>query len=381
MQPMTSTADQRRTIDVATVADEGTVTATPLAVVNLLLRNAGLIAGIVALTALLATTFTLVRGANYVAESRFTPHGGTQGPNRLAGLATQFGINVSNAADDESVDFYAELARSTELLREVASTRYNFSLKNGEVHSGTIAELYHLKGDTQEEKLRRATAWLHDATSAGANVKAGLVTLRTTAKWPELATLINRRLLDLINEFNVKKRKTSASAEREFVEARLEASKNELRTAEEAVQRFKEQNRLLGAPQLQAQLARLERQVDLQNQVYTGLATAYEQARVEEVRNTPVVTVVDGPEHSAKRAGGILLVNILIGIVVGTLLGIVAALLREYLRRVERDDPATYAEFDRLYRATFYRLRHPFRRRDVAVARNAKPVGQSSVSR
>src|SRR6266550_345306 len=222
MQPMTSTADQRRTIEVGSPSPyERGGQATPLSVVNLLLRNSGLIAAIVAVCMLLAVAFTLIRGANYVAESRFKPQSGARPSSRLAGLATQFGINIGDAADDESVDFYAELARSTELLRAVANTRYTFEIKPGETRSGTIAELYHIRGDTPEEKLRNATSKLHDATSAGANVKAGLVTLRTTAQWPNLATLINRRLLDLINEFNVKKRRTSASAEREFVEARL----------------------------------------------------------------------------------------------------------------------------------------------------------------
>lgn len=378
---MTSTADQRRTIEVAPPHETG-VRATPLAVVNLLLRNMGLIARVAALTILLAGALTLIRGANYVAESRFKPQAGARTSTRLAGIANQFGINLGDAGDDESVDFYAELARSNELLREVASGRYSFQVKPGQVRTGTIVELYKIKGDTPEEKLRRATSELRDATSAGANVKAGIVTLRTTAPWPELATLINRRLLDLINEFNVKKRKTGASAEREFVEARLQTSRVELRTAEEALQRFREQNRgFLGAPQLTAELARLDRQVQLENQVYTGLATAYEQARLEEVRNTPVVTVVDGPEHSAKRAGGILVVNAFIGMIVGVLLGIAFALAREYLQKVEQEDPATFTEFDTLYRRILYRARHPFARRKRRVARNPKPVGPPSAAR
>jgi uncharacterized protein involved in exopolysaccharide biosynthesis len=378
---MTSTADQRRTIEVTPPHETG-VRATPLAVVNLLLRNVGLIARVAAVTVLLAAGLTLIRGANYVAESRFKPQAGARSSTRLAGIANQFGINLGDAGEDESVDFYAELARSNELLREVASSQFRFETKPGQIRSGTIVQLYGIKGDTPEEKLRRATSLLRDATSAGASVKAGIVTLRTTARWPELATLINRRLLDLINEFNVKKRRTGASAEREFVETRLQTSRQELRSAEEALQRFREQNRgFLGAPQLTAELARLDRQVQLENQVYTGLATAYEQARLEEVRNTPVVTVIDGPEHSAKRAGGILVVNAFIGLIVGLLLGVAIALIREYLLRVEQEDPSTYMEFDTLYHRILYRFRHPFGRRKRRVARNPKPVGPPSAAR
>jgi len=380
---MTSSADQRLTVEVGSAPPHDPETrASPLAVANLLLRNVRMIGIVVAITVVLAVAFTLIRGVNYVAESRFKPQSGSRATNRLAGLATQFGLSIGDGGTDESVDFYAELARSNELLRELANTRYDFEVNPGEHRSGTIAELYQVKGDTPEDKLRGATSALRAATSAGANVKAGLVTLRTIAPWPGLATQINRRLLDLVNEFNVKKRKSGASAEREFVEARLEASRAELRQAEEALQRFREQNRgLLAAPQLTAEVARLERRVELQNQVYTALSTAYEQVRVEEVRNTPVVTVVDGPEHSAKRAGGSLAINTLIAIMVGTLLGIAAAVLREYLKRVEREDPATYEEFEGLYRGILARLKNPFRRRDAAVSRKPKPVGQPSATR
>ncbi len=41
---------------------------------------------------------------------------------------------------------------------------------------------------------------------------------------------------------------------------------------------------------------RLERPVSMRQELVTAMAQAYEQARVDEVRNTPVITVIDQPE-------------------------------------------------------------------------------------
>jgi len=374
---MTASPDPRLSIDPGLPPSRsGVEGATPLGAVNLLFRNLRLITLTVVGAVVLAVALTLIRGVNYVAESRFKPQSSNTAASRLSGLAVQFGVNLGATNNDESVDFYAELAQSNELLREVASTRFTFEASPGKKLSGNLVDLYHVKGKTAEEKLQSATAMLRHDVSAGPNAKAGLVTLRTVARWPALATLINRRLLDLINEFNVTKRRSSASLEKEFVEARLNASQAELRRAEENLQHFREQNRgMLLAPQLTLELGRLQREVELQNQVYLSLAQAYEQVRVEEVRNTPVVTVVDGPEHSAKRAGGSLPINILIGIIVGMLLGIAGALAREYVRRARIEDPATYAEFERLVLDRVRRL-NPFRRSSVPLAEQ-KVTGQA----
>src|SRR5690606_31231281 len=108
-----------------------------------------------------------------------------------------------------------------------------------------------------------------------------------TTPWPELSELLNRELLNLVGEYNMQRRQSNAAAERSFVEARLEESRHELVGAESDLKSFMEQNRRFDeAPQLRLEAARLQRRVDLRQQVYASLAQAYEQARIEEVRNT-----------------------------------------------------------------------------------------------
>ena len=61
---------------------------------------------------------------------------------------------------------------------------------------------------------------------------------RRHAETPALAVQINRRLLELVGEFNLQKRRSRAAAEREFTVARLRESQQEPETAEAAQRHF-----------------------------------------------------------------------------------------------------------------------------------------------
>jgi uncharacterized protein involved in exopolysaccharide biosynthesis len=151
--------------------------------------------------------------------------------------------------------------------------------------------------------------------------------------------------LSLVNDFNLNKRQSQAKAERVFVEGRLAEARGELDSAESAVARFLEANRRIDeSPRLKADLARLQRRVDLDQQVYLTLAQGLESSRLDEVRNTPVITIIDEPEGSARKAGRLLVVLIL-GFVVGAMLGIGAVLWIGYVKRERIENPSEYGEF------------------------------------
>jgi uncharacterized protein involved in exopolysaccharide biosynthesis len=120
------------------------------------------------------------------------------------------------------------------------------------------------------------------------------------------------RLLDGLNHFNRITRQSQAREERRFTEARLADAQASLRAAEDALQRFLEGNRQFSASAaLKFQQDRLQREVQLQQQVVTSLAQQYEENRIREVRDTPVITVIDPPVLAARpdaRLRGLILV-------------------------------------------------------------------------
>lgn len=109
------------------------------------------------------------------------------------------------------------------------------------------------------------------------------------------------------------------------------------------------------------QQQRLQKELDLRQQVYTTLAQAYEQARIDAVRDTPVITIIEHPEGSARSAGGVFR-NGFLGVIFGAILALGMVVVSEYVTRHRRESPEEYRELDRVWRETIGRLKPAIRR-------------------
>ena len=333
----------------------------PLMVLNAILRRRRVALGVPLAAVALALIIWLVPRNNYVASSQFMPQSGGSPGGQLAGLAAQFGFSLGGGvADPESPDFYAELLRSRELTTEVAQGVYRFRTEDGDSLQGNLTQLLKVKGDTPEARLRRTLRELEDRTDVSVGLKTGVIAVKVEMPWPALATQVNRRLLDLVDSYNRTRRQTRAAAERRFVEGRLAEARGELQASEAELERFLDRNRSYQqSPQLTFEASRLQRRVDLRQQVYTSLAQSYENARIEEVRNTPVTTVVSHPEGSAQPVRSDLLLSMFLALLLGAALALVVIFVREYLEVQRRRHPDDYAEFAALRASVFRGLRRP----------------------
>ena len=125
-----------------------------------------------------------------------------------------------------------------------------------------------------------------------------------------------------LDEFNVNVRRSRARNEREFLEARVSEAQSDLRAAEGELEQFLKSNRdLRTSPSLAFQEARLRRKVDLAQTRFLGLQGQLDQARIQEVRDTPVITVLDTPDlprrHYRPRRSLVVLTVMLLGMVAG----------------------------------------------------------------
>jgi len=311
----------------------------------------------------------------YAAVSTFVPEasGGQAAP--LAGLALQLGFMLGGAEPVISVDFYRNLLQSRTLVTEAILTRYRFAAVEGsrDTLDGNLIELLDVGGRSPTERLRRAQRRLARRVVVGIDRAANVVTLRTTAPWPALAEQINRRLLELVNTFNIERRNSSAAARRDFTAQRLEEADAARKVAEAELRRFLDRNRRYqDSPELVFEAGRLQQELELRQQVYTTLAQAHEQARIDAVRDTPVITMVESPEGSARPATGLRRYGLL-GLVLGAVLSVGVVVVSEYVARHRRERPEEYRELDRVWQETIGRLKRS-RRRASAGADSAGPA-------
>jgi len=335
---------------------------TLLHVGTVLLRRRRWVFGIPFLLATAVVGIGLVLPRQYSASASFAPQAGPGALSRLSGIAAQFGLSVPTDDAAQSPEFYADLLRSPQLLRELVAGRYRIIEASRDTIQMDLIEVYGIAERTPGRDREKAVERLAQDIMVSTDLKTGVVGFAVTARYPELAHAIVERVLDLVNRFNLETRQSQAAAERRFAESRLAAVESELRETEDRLQSFLQRNRdFRNSPQLTFAHDRLQREVQLRQELFGSLSQAYEQSRIEEVRNTPVITVIERPIVPVRPDGRRLALKAIVAVVVGFLFAVLAATGHDMLRRQGAAEPATSAEFRRLLGEARADLRHPRR--------------------
>jgi uncharacterized protein involved in exopolysaccharide biosynthesis len=192
--------------------------------------------------------------------------------------------------------------------------------------------------------------------------KTGTIIVNVTTGYPELSLQIMNYLLEQVNIYNLANRQKDAAAQREFVERQVAEKQAELRQAEDELKTFLERNRQYRtSPELSLEENRLERQVSMRQTLYTGLLSSYESARIEEVKDLPVITIIEQPEMPVEPNPRGTVKKTILGFIVGMLLGCLIAFPADRIARKREAQTDDFLEFAALKRAAIGDLTHPWR--------------------
>ncbi len=313
---------------------------TLLGLLATLLRHVRTIVLITVGLAVLAVAYVLLRPRTYTTAFSFLPQVTTD-PGRagIAGLAGQLGLAIpSGAGQSESPQMYADLLTTHEVLGPIATD--SFVSDGGSPERVPLADLLEVPPASREEReIRTVRALRSEVVSISVATRTtGTITVRVRTRSPRLSQQLAERLLLGLNNYNVVTRQSQAGEERTFIEQRLGEAQVTLRQAEDRLERFLRSNRQFqNSPELSFARDRLQRDLNLQQQIVSDLAQQFEAARIREVRDIPVITLVDRPRQAVlpDPRGGL---RILLGAVfAGLLLGGTWAVLSDELRRVRAD--------------------------------------------
>lgn len=320
------------------------------------LRHRRLIAWSAATWMVAVSLFVLLAPREYTVRSSFIPQS-RRSNSPLTGLAAQLGL-LTGADAGQSPAFYAALLGSRELLEAVVRTVY----ASGDGPRRTLIDIYRAKGGTEPERAERAVRHLRSKVSFAPDAKTGLVMVVVVSNDAMLSSEISARFLELLNEFNLHARQTQAAAERQFTQGRVSEVQAELRGAEDQLQRFLQQNRdYRNSPLLEFTQQRLQQQVALQRALYSTLQQALEQARIEEVRDTPVISVVEPPAPPALPDSRALVVKAILALLIGAAFGLLLALGGELLRGPDGQVPDEVSDLRAAWRDARRDVQHRVR--------------------
>lgn len=302
-----------------------------LDVVLTLRRRWGLVIGLPFVLAGITAIVSLLMRPTYTATTSFVPEAlGAKLPANLAGLAGQFGLSVGGDAS-RSPRFYADVLKSRELLERTLLSRFR-DPRAGVADSARLLDLLPARGKSAADSLYKGVQLLRNLTATQVTTQTGIVRLSVSSRHAELAADVANRMIAYLNEFNTHSRQSQARERRRFVEQRIVEAETELRNTESDLRTFYERNRSWQqAPQLAFEEGRLRRQVDIRQEVYVTLKREFETARIEEVNDTPVITVIDSASPPQLRTKPRRTVMVLLAFVAGVFLSVFTAVSIPYL--------------------------------------------------
>jgi uncharacterized protein involved in exopolysaccharide biosynthesis len=229
---------------------------------------------------------------------------------QLAGLAALAGLNLPAGAGSpagQTPQFYAALLTSRPILYAVLERPYStagLGDRWAARDSATLTELLHPSGDTPERRRWNAARRLGSRVEATTDVRTGIIRFKVVDRSPTLAAAVAAAFVDELQRFNLERRQSQAGARRRFVEDRLVVVGSDLAAAEDSLHAFLLANRLYEqSPTLRFAYGRLERAVNLQQELYLQLRRELDAARIAEVDNVPAITTVEPPMVPQRRSG------------------------------------------------------------------------------
>lgn len=312
-----------------------------------LVRHWKLVVGTALGVAAIAAVMLLLQRPTYTGRATFTPEaatgsGGGGGLGALVGVASELGFGVSTGS--VSPEFFVRLASSGELLRSTLESEFTDPRASGGGRA-PLLEILEVPGSSPEERLQNGVITLRKQIEASADNPTGIVTLEVEMGSPVLAAEVANHLVKLLNQFNLERRQSQSREQRRFTGERMAEAERDLRASERAELAFLQRNRdYSSSPLLTFEAGRLARDVQVKQELFLTLSKAHTEARIAEVRDTPVLTVVDSAVAPVRRTSPRRTIGVIIAGLVGAMLGIGLAYLAS-----TRDRPpeqrADYLEF------------------------------------
>ena len=216
----------------------------------------------------------------------------------LGGVASQFGFQLPNNSNPNTINWvYPEIIKSRTLARALVSRKFDTE------KYGSQKSLLEILIPRKESSINNKEMYLSlsiDKVIKMIKVKedkrSGITTVIARAFEPKLASDILNAVIEELDKhqktFNSKQLKKT----KDFIQKRVLEVEKELNNAEIKLKNFRERSRRIeNSPALLLERQRLEREVSVLIGVFTSLKQQFENAKIEEVRDSDFVVVLDEP--------------------------------------------------------------------------------------
>ncbi len=215
----------------------------------------------------------------------------------LSDLASLAGVNVG--AEASPTKLYPVIVKSEAVLKNVIYRKYQTKAFPDSVN---LIQLWDEDEDKPKLAYETVLKELRDELDVSLDIKTNVLTIALLTKEPQLSADIVNAIAQGLDVFSRTKRTSNASEQRKWIEGRLREVKADLEKSENALKDFRENNRrVTDSPSLLLEQERLMREVQINSTIFAELKKQYEIAKIEEIKNIPIVNVMDEGRPAAKK--------------------------------------------------------------------------------
>lgn len=252
---------------------------------------------------------------------------------RLGGLASQFGFSLPSLDDNVnylSTEILPEILSSRTLARSILFTDFNSkefdkptSLLN------IITDQKEIDSADSNKIIANAIKHISQNVLAIKQIKnTPMFTLLVNSPEPQLSAEISIGVIKELKQLQSNFTKHELIDQKEFILERLAEVQNELFQAETKLKTFRENNLQINlSPTLLLHQERLQREIEIQTQIYISLKQQFEQVKIEEAKNISSLKIIDPPNipiyHSKPKRKLIVIISGLMGLMIGGIIAVV----------------------------------------------------------
>ena len=275
----------------------------------------------------------------YTSTSKIMSSSSSGSTSQAAGLAAQFGIALPTA-QSEPKWVYPEIVNSRTMARILLKRKFD---TNEFGPQKSLLQILTYGNDNPQVGLDTLEIMAVDNFLAmikiSEDITTSILTLNINASEASLAAEVNQALIEELDTHQRKYNKAKTSDTKKFIEERIIDTEKELMAAEEDLKVFMGRNRRIeNSPALQLEQQRLSREVTVLTGVFTTLKQQLETTKIEEVKESDYVIILDAPEIPLQRSKPNKRMMVILTGLIGIGLGIGIGLFREYLNSSEQEE-------------------------------------------
>ena len=259
-----------------------------------------LLAGSTVIAGVLAAAIALALPDQYTARATILPDAQSNvSAAGLSQLAASFGFAVGRAGNGLT-ELYPTMLTSDRILASVMYQR--LQTRSGNLQS--LVQFWELDKVDSARAYERALRRFRDKTlTVGADRRTLVVSIRVTLRDPSFAANVANAMVAQMDSFVRQFQRALAADRVRWIETRLTQVLADLERSEKTLKDFRVRNRLIASsPQLQLQEQQLMRDVETNSTIYVELKRQLEIAKIDEVKNIPVIQVLDYARRPLRKS-------------------------------------------------------------------------------